>query len=309
MKGVLPLSGLVLAGALLGGCQDNSKDVEKLQADMVAQQNSFDEANDRWASERDTMRAEINDLKKQLGTLQGKDGKPAQPVAERIKELEGRLEEAENAPKNDPDTKAKLDALSRKIDNLKDEAVEAARVEAAKVGGGKVSAEDLAKAMAEEQAKDAPTKNLNEALDRLEISQGEKEQVKQSIIDAKKQILETLEVPTADGRNLAEELIDTMIKIQNGDAKQSDAMTIFAEIAAQKVPGDIEGRTYMDAINAIKATTKEDIGRILTEKDQAKLTKAHEDWTDFEVGDGDPWGELYMERVQKYNETHPAKDD
>ena len=63
MKGVLPLSGLVLAGALLGGCQDNSKDVEKLQADMVAQQNSFDEANDRWASERDTMRAEINDLK------------------------------------------------------------------------------------------------------------------------------------------------------------------------------------------------------------------------------------------------------
>lgn len=297
MKALLPLGGLLFA-ALLVGCQDNSQEVNKLRADLTAEQKRFDEASNTWASERDAMRADIAALKAQLGTL---DADSARPMAERIKELETRVEEGS---KPDPELAAKVDALSKQIEGVKQEAVEAARVEAAKAAGGEMDeakiAELMAKKLAEEQAANAPTKNLQQALDRLDVSQAEKEQIRQSIIDAKKQILEALEVPTEDGRVLAEELIDTFIKIQNGDAQMTDVQALFGELATKKVPGDIQGRTYMEVINGVKAKNKEEIGRILSPEDQKKLTAAHEDWTDFEVGDDDPWGALYLERVQKY---------
>ena len=67
MKGLMPLGGVLLAAAMLGGCQDNSAETDKLRSDLSAQQKRFDEANDRWASERDTMRADIADLKTDRG--------------------------------------------------------------------------------------------------------------------------------------------------------------------------------------------------------------------------------------------------
>lgn len=302
MKSIFSLSAVVLCGVLVGACQDNSEDVEKLQSDLVAQQKHLDESNDRWASERDTMRAEIEDLKRQLGTL-GKDDPAALPVSDRIAKLESRLDETGGGTDNS-ELVTKLDALGKQVDGMKSE-IETVKLEAAN-GGGDIDeekvAELMAKRLAEEQAANAPTKDLGQALDRLKISEGEKDQIRQHIIEAKKQILETLEVPDENGRVYAEELIDAFIKIQNGDGKMTDVQTLFVELSTKKIPGDIEGRTYSEAIDAIKAVNKEDIGRILTEEDQKKLTSAHDDWTDFEVGDGDPWGELYMERLQKINE-------
>lgn len=303
MKILLPMSGLVLGVSLLCGCQDNSKEVEKLRSDLIAQQKHLDESNDRWASERDVMRAEINDLQKLLGTLNA-DGQPSVPVADRISELEGRLQEVGESSKDEAVT-AEVKALNKRLDGIKAE-LDGVKIDVAK-GGGTIDedkvAELMAKKMAAEQAANAPTKDLNQALDRLDISQGEKDQILQHIIDAKKQILETLEVPDENGRVYAEELIDTFIKIQNGDAKMTDVHALFIELSTKKIPGDIEGRTYAEAIDAVKAVNREDIGRILTEDDQKKLTAAHDDWTDFEVGDGDPWGEMYMDRLQKYNES------
>lgn len=295
MKTLAVMGGLVLGTALLTGCKDNTEEVDKLRADLVAQQTRFDEASNKWESDRDTMRAEIDALKAHMGTLEGEGEVPAKPVSEQIKDLEVRLDEAENKP----DLTAKVDALGEKIDNVRDEAVEAARAEAAKAGAGEIDEEALAAALAKQQAANAPTKNLTQALDRLEVSDAEKEQIKQYIIDSKKQILETLEVPTEDGRVFAEELIDGFIKVQNGEWKETDIHTLFIELGSKSIPGDIQGRTYMQAINDIKSRNKEDIGRMLSEEDQKKLTAAHEDWTDFEVGDGDPWGELYMERLEK----------
>lgn len=305
MKTWIPLGGLLCA-ALLCGCQDNSHEISKLQADLAAERKRFDAASDTWASERDAMRADIAALKAQLGTL---DTESAAPMAERIKELETRVDAG---GKPDPELAARVEALGKKVENLKDEAVEAARMEAAKAASGEMDEEKIAalmaKKLAEEQAANAPTKNLQQALDRLDVSQAEKDQIRQSIIDAKQQILEALEVPTEDGRVLAEELIDTFIKIQNGDAQMTDVHKLFGELAAKKVPGDIQGRTYLDVINGVKARNKEEIGRILSPEDQKKLSAAHEDWTDFEVGDDDPWGALYLERIQKYQKENP-KDE
>lgn len=303
MKTPAIVGGLALVTALLAGCQDNSEDVDKLRADLAAQQKRLDDANNQWSSDRDTMKAEIERLKSQLGTLDAEDETSPIPVADQIKNLEARLDETEQ----NPDLAAKVDALDKKIDGVRDEAVEAARVEAAKAGSGEVDQEALAEAIARQQAENAPTKSLEQALNRLEISQAEKEQIQQFILDSKKQILETLEVPTEDGRVFAEEIIDGFIKVQNGEMKETEIHALFMELGSKPIPGDIEGRTYMQAIDAVKARNKEDIGRILSPDDQKKLTAAHEDWTDFDV-EGDPWGELYLERLQKQQAENGEED-
>jgi chromosome segregation ATPase len=286
MNKLIPMG--VLLAVVLAGCKDNTQEVDKLRNDLSAQQHKFDEANDRWASERDLLRAELEALKARLGTL---DAEGAKPVAERIKELEDKLA-AEATTGADPELVAKVDALAEKVDAV------SSKVDSVDGRVSEVNAKvDAGNAMTDPEA--APEKNLVQAMARLNVSDAEKEQIRQSIVDAKKQILETLEVPTEDGRNLAEELIDTFIKIQDGDAKQTDAMALFIELGNKKIPGDIEGRTYAQAIDAIKARNKEDIGRILSPADQRKLTAAHPDWTDFDV-EGDPWGTLYMERLQKH---------
>ena len=74
----------------------------------------------------------------------------------------------------------------------------------------------------------------------------------------------------------------------------------------REFPGDAEGRTYMETINAIKKKNREAIGRILTPEQQAALTRAHADWTDFEVGEGDPWGPLYLKRLEEYQKRKEA---
>lgn len=282
-----------------GGCKDNSSEVAQLKADMAAQHKQFHDESDAWKSERERLRRDLDELKAQLGTLGDKGQKP---VADAIRELETRLAEAENTATS-PDVEAKLAALEAGLARVKSEAGEIAREEVAKASMGSVDEEKLAaltaKKMAEEQAASAPTKNLSEALDRLDVSEAEKDQVKQHILEAKSAILETLEVPTEDGRILAEELIDTILKVQNGKAEQTDMNKLFLELSTKKLPGDVQGRTYLQVIEAHKVRNREQIGRILGKSDQDKLTKAHADWTDFEVGEGDPWVGLYMERLEK----------
>jgi hypothetical protein len=288
MNRMLPLAGAALL--LAAGCNDQSDEIARVRAEQQMQRTRLDENEERWAAERKQLQDDIAALRAQLGQA-GPD--EAKPLQERLAELEAKAA-------GDTDWVADVEA---RLDGVKAEAVAAAREEAAK-GGGMIDeervAELAAKKLAEQQANSTPTKNLKQALARLDISQAEQELIRQEIISAKKGILETLEVPTTTGRNLAVELIDKMLAVQNGDAEQSDLMGIFGDLATLKVPGDASGRTYMDAINAIKKKNREAVGRILTPEDQNKLTSAHEDWTDFEVGEGDPWGALYLERLEAY---------
>ncbi len=291
MNRMLPLAGAALF--LVAGCNDQGDEIARVRAEQQMQRTRLDENEQRWAAERKQLQDEIAALRAQLGQAGPDEAKP----------LQQRLAELEAKAAGDASLDKKVADIEARLDGVKEEAVAAAREEAAK-GGGMVDeervAELAAKKLAAEQANNTPTKNLKQALARLDISQAEQELVRQEIISAKKGILETLEVPTATGRNLAVELIDKMLAVQNGDAEQSDLMGIFGDLATLKVPGDASGRTYMDAINAIKKKNRETIGRILTPEDQNKLTRAHEDWTDFEVGEGDPWGALYLERLEAY---------
>jgi hypothetical protein len=295
MKKIVAVGVLALGLGVLAGCKDNSEEVNKLRADLVAHQNHYDESSNQWAVERAELRAEIDRLKARMGGREGEDGRTLAELEEALTELEARKVAGGD---DGGEIATKIDALSEKLDAVEGKADSAER-----------KAEEAAeKAAAVEQkqneagAGEAPTKSLAAALSRLDISEAEREQIRQHIIDAKQEMLETLEVPTADGRVLAEELIDVFIRVANGEAKETDAHAVFLELAGQKIPGDIEGRTYMEAINAIKARNREDISRILSPQDQRKLTAAHEDWSDFEVGEGDPWGALYMERLQKYQQ-------
>lgn len=296
MNRLLPV-GLLAAAMFLGACQD-STEIDKLRSDMVAQRSESDALAKQRDEEVVAMKRRIAELEGRLGGLQ--DGDNARPVSEQLAAMEAQLTEIKSAGASDSD--ARIEALEKRITDMKQEVVEAAVAEAMKAGAGEVDPEKLAAALAKEQAANAPTKDLAQALERLQISQSEKELIRQHIIDAKSQILETLEIPSADGRVYAEELIDVFIKVSQGKATEADAHKLFGELMTKKVPGDIHDRTYMEAINAIKEENKGHIGRILSAEDQKKLTAAHGDWTDFEVGDGDPWGALYMERLQKQEE-------
>lgn len=297
MNRLLSLTGLLGAALLLGACQDNSGEIEKLRGKVAAQERRIDDAERDWAKERADLAARIDALRDELGTLDvdTEDGRRVS-LTEQLASLETRVAELKDAPVGDEKLAAKIDALEKSLDGIREEAVEAARVEAAKTGGA--DADEVARRLAEEQAANAPTKDLKKALDRLDISEAEKDMIRQHIYDAKQATLETLEIPSADGRIFAEELVDMFIGIQNGDAKQSDFTKLYLELTQTEIPGDIEGRTYAEAIEDIKARNREDISRILTEEDRKKLDAAHEDWSDFDIDD-DPFGELYMERLRK----------
>ncbi|MBK8206030.1 MAG: hypothetical protein IPK87_04445 [Planctomycetes bacterium] len=287
---------LAAAGASLlfvPGCKDQSEEIASLQASVATQRRQLEDSEKQRHDESKRLQDEIDALRSQIGPVKA-DGE--KPVADRLAELEA------NAGKDDSaETLAKVAELEKKVEAARKETA-AVQEELAKVaaGGGEIDENKVAELAAKKIAENAPTKDLKQAMDRLNISQAEKDMIRQEILDAKKGILETLEVPTADGRNMAEELIDTILKVQNGKGENTDVMKLIGELSAQKIPGDAQGRSYWDAINDIKKRNRDNISRILSPEDQAKLDKAHQDWSDFEVGDGDPWGPLYMERLEKF---------
>ncbi|MBX3459139.1 MAG: hypothetical protein KF696_04105 [Planctomycetes bacterium] len=295
MKRTLPLAAVGALLLLVGGCKDQSEEVARLNADLVNQRNQLDESERRRIDDTKRLQDEIAALR---ARIDGGEGKA--PMEKRLAELEAQVAAEDGA------------ALEKRVAEL-DEQVKAARKEAsearteaqkAAAGGGAVDedrlAELAAKKVAEEQANSTPTKDLSQALNRLNVSDAEKQLIRQEILDAKKGILETLEVPTAEGRNMADELVDMIIKVQHGKAQEGEFIKLIADLQTAKLPGDARGRTYWQAIEDIKKANRENIGRILSPEDQKKLDAAHKDWSDFEVGDGDPWGPLYMERLQKY---------
>ncbi|MCC7509810.1 MAG: hypothetical protein IT464_10580 [Planctomycetes bacterium] len=287
---------LAAAGAALlfvPGCKDQSDEIAGLQASVATQRRQLEDSEKQRHDENKRLQDEIDALRSQIGPVK-LDGE--KPVAERLADLE-----ASAGKDNSAETQKKVAELEKKIDAARKETA-AVQEELAKVaaGGGEIDENKVAELAAKKIAENAPTKDLKQAMDRLNISQAEKDMIRQEILDAKKGILETLEVPTADGRNMAEELIDTMLRVQAGKGENTDFMKLIGELSSQKIPGDAQGRSYWDAINDVKKRNRENISRILSPEDQAKLDKAHGDWSDFEVGEGDPWGPLYMERLEKY---------
>jgi hypothetical protein len=211
MNRMLPLAGAALL--LVAGCNNQGDEIARVRAEQQMQRTRLDENEARWAAERKQLQDEIAALRAQLG----------QAGPDEAKSLRERLGELEAKAAGDASVADRVSEVEARLDGVKEEAVAAAREEAAK-GGGMVDedrvAELAAKKLAEQQANSTPTKNLKQALARLDISQAEQEMVRQEIISAKKGILETLEVPTTTGRNLAVELIDKMLAVQNGDAHQ-----------------------------------------------------------------------------------------
>ncbi|MBE7492013.1 MAG: hypothetical protein HS108_09710 [Planctomycetes bacterium] len=294
---------LLAALPFAAGCGQNTAEIERLNSELARQKTAQAEAQTRWENERDALRRDLNDLRSRVGEAQA--GRPDRPLGESVSDLDRRMAKLEQGGGGKLDER--VAALEGKIDGVRKEAVEAAKVEAAKAGTGATTGMTKAeldaymdKKAAEAAEANKPTKNLAEVLARLSISDAEKEQLRQSVLDCKKAQLELLETPTADGRVFAEELIDTFIKIQDGKATQADVTKLFLEIVATKVPGDPQGRTYVQIIEEHKQKNRDNITKLLSPDDQKKLTAAHADWSEFEVGDGDPWGALYLERMQKY---------
>lgn len=298
MRKALLLAMLPLA---LAGCQDNTE-TDKLRTQLVATRAELAEAREKSDADKAELQARIARLEARLGKASSEGAQPT--LREELDALKAELKAAK-----DPETQAALEqriaAVEGRVEKVKEEALEEARKGAAGAGGGPVDEDKIAELAARKIADGQPTKDFNQAINRLNLSEAEKQAVKDEIIKSKKEMLELLDVPTTNGRRFGEELIDLFIKGAATGEKQDGAfMNILADLNNTKVPGDSQGRTYLQMIEDIKKRNRENVGRILKPEDQSKLDAAHKDWTDFEGIEGDPWGELYMQRLKKYQEEN-----
>ena len=300
MRRLIPALLAVACLSFLAGCADHSDEIDELKGLIATQQTELDSVREDFETETDKLRKEIERLRAQLGDTP--EGAEAVSLAERLKVLQERLAEVEKGSEAEGELAAEVAALKKKFESVKTEAIKAAELVAAKTVGN-LDEERLAELIAEKTAeaavRNAPTKDLATALGRLEISDAEKDAIRTHVIDAKRERLELLEIETADGRVFAEEVIDIFIGPGEQADKHGKIIKIFMELMTTKVPGDAQDRTYAEALEEIKRNNRENIGRILSDEDRRTLSNAHEDWTEFEVGGDDPWGELAAERMDK----------
>ncbi|MCF6227213.1 MAG: hypothetical protein L3J82_00885 [Planctomycetes bacterium] len=291
MKNLIPLTAIMAGLLLFSGCTDHRSEIEDLEARVATNTKKLNQQREELEAENDKLRAELDRLNQDIALPADSES-----VSSQLSDLKSRVTGVEGSDSS-TDTTGLEKRLNEKIDAIK---ADVTSLETARAVDKEEMAAVIDKKMAEESAANAPTKSLDKALDRLDISQAEKDQIEQHILDSKKETLELLEIPTADGRSFAEELIDTVIASQKS-GNNSSIMKLFAELQSTKIPGDIEGRTYAEALDTIKKQNKEDISRMLSEEDRKKLSNAHEDWSDFDV-ENDPFTELYMERLLKSEE-------
>jgi chaperonin cofactor prefoldin len=286
MNRIVPM--IALAVLAMAGCSQND-DVARLRAEIARQDIALQAEAAKWESERDALKREIAAMRARLGEVAEAD--PSRPLAEVIGELVKRVDAVEKS--GESGMASRVSAVEAKVEAT-DKKAEEAKAETGQLR------QEMKEAWAAERVVATPNKNFAQAIARLKISEAEKEAIRQSIVDCKKAQLELLETPTADGRIFAEEVIDAFIRVQDGKASQADIGKLFMEIAGTKVPGDAQTRTYLQVIEEAKKANRENISKLLTKEDQDKLTQAHADWSEFELGEGDPWGALFMQRMEKY---------
>jgi len=285
----------------LAGCQDQSE-VDNLRSQLAKTKQELADAREESRSDKSELQARIARLEARLGKDSAQAGQPT--LREELDALRTEVSAARN-----PEEKAALEkriaAVEGRVEKVKDEAVEEARKNVPAGSTPAMDEDKIAELAAKKIADSQPTKDFSQAIARLNASEAEKQAVKDEIIKSKKEMLELLEVPTTDGRRFGEEIIDIFIKGAATGEKQDGAfMNVLADLNNTRVPGDSQGRTYFQMIEDIKKRNRENVGRILKPEDQARLDAAHKDWTDFDGIEGDPFTDLYMQRLKKYQEEN-----
>lgn len=299
MKPLLLLAMALPLAAL--GCGDQ-REMEALRAELARTKTELSDAREEARLDQTRLQERLARLEARLGR-EGAAGERS--VQEELSALKAELAKAASGEEKAALEK-RIAAVETRVESVKTEAMDEARKGQ---GGGAVDeqriAEMAAKKLAEEQAANAPTKNFDQAIARLSASEAEKQAVKDEILKSKKEILELLEVPTAEGRNFGEEVIDAFIASQMGaEGAQARLLNLFADLANTRVPGDADNRSYAQALEDIKKKNRQTIGRILSPDDQKKLDRAHADWTDFEGLEGDPFTDFYLQRLKKYQDAN-----
>ncbi|MBP9893030.1 MAG: hypothetical protein KBG84_14100 [Planctomycetes bacterium] len=285
----------------LAGCQDNSE-VDNLRSQLAKTKQELAEAREESRNDKSELQSRIARLESRLGKSSTESGQPT--LREELDALKAELKQAKD-PEQQAALEKRIAAVEGRVDKVKDEAVEEARKNLPASSTAAMDEDKIAELAAKKIADAQPTKDFNQAINRLNVSEAEKQAVKDEIIKSKKEMLELLEVPTTDGRRFGEEIIDIFIKGAATGEKQDGAfMNVLADLNNTKVPGDSQGRTYFQMIEDIKKRNRESVGRILKPEDQSKLDAAHKDWTDFDGIEGDPFTDLYLQRLKKYQEEN-----
>jgi chromosome segregation ATPase len=284
--------------------KEMGEDLEDAQDEIVI----LKKAREEMAKKQVELEKEADAITKtatERGKVQDKLAETVEDMGEDAEKRSKRLTNLETGAKVlaklEEDSAKDVSELEKEVANLKEEV---AALKKEKEATAKKLA-DLEKRLAKLEkggslADIKATKNFDEAMAQLEISEAEKEAVRDAVLKCKKAQVETLEVPTKDKRILAEELIDAFIKAQGDPEKaQEDLQKLFIFMTTEKVPGDEKNRTYVQVIEEHKKVMRTSIQKILSPADQQRLTACHADWAELELGDDDPFGKLYVARMSK----------
>ncbi|MCC6572979.1 MAG: hypothetical protein IT462_04225 [Planctomycetes bacterium] len=294
MRIMLALAAVALLA--LSGCKDHGADIRALQDDLASTRGALEDARADAERQQGYAAQRLKALEDKLDALErGYSGADIAALRKDVVELRATGKPVEAG------LEKRLAEVETRVERIKEETATKAEMKPAAVDEKTISA-IVDKKLAEQQESATPTKNFADAMERLNISNAEKAAIRDEVKKTKKDMLELLEIPMHNGRVPAEEVIDTLIRI---GAKEQGADERFGklllELSSEKVPGDPQGRSYVKAVEDLKKQNREAISRVLSPADQRKLDAAHKDWSEFEIGDDDPWGAIYLERLDKYN--------
>jgi len=269
----------------------------------------IEKASDNQKQVNARLEARLNDVLLKLDTLLGPDGSPragsiklesGKPTAklspDEIRELasqvQGLLELRGATGGNGAGTQSipvELETRLRAMEERMDTTSNALR----EVAGTAGRAEEIAK-----QANPKKDKNFLAIAAELKLSEPQANAVKHELLTSKKALLDLLSTPTASGRNFANEVVDAFIDVAaKREGAEMRAQKILADLATEKIPGD--GRTYVQAAEALKTDANTRVGRHLDSDQRDKYMAGWgTDPTGVEFGEEDPFTPLYLERVK-----------
>ncbi len=236
-----------------------------------------------------------------------------EPLLERIAALEQRLEVLEAretalpASVSPPVLASRLDELELRVEVLAEEesssppAVAPERplelIEAATISEEVIAEMDeRVEAAVERKAEEIRIKQnkkptLETFAEMLELEPYQVLAIENEVREGQRQLREILEIPTADGTHLVDELINVMAHGENGDPATGGLwMQWLGKVTSEVVPGT--DQTYSSQIETVKSTVRVAFERELSEEQYTEFVDWNLDPTEIQEISESPWADL-----------------
>lgn len=145
----------------------------------------------------------------------------------------------------------------------------------------------------------------------LELTDEQRQAAEQDVLRAQRDVRAILEMPTADGANLMDDLVEVLAdSMAHPDKAQGRIMKYFGRLLSEKIPGSDE--TYAVRIEGVKGSLKETLRRNWSKEQYATFEAWQMDPTEVKEIEGSPWKEIegrVIERARDLGAELPSAED